>query len=57
MESDVFVVIYLLRKNEKASEPLQKANNCFLHHSSKSLSSWHLEQIFPFLDFRQTFIR
>lgn len=28
MESDVFVVIYLLRKNEKASEPLQKANNC-----------------------------
>lgn len=48
MESDVFDVICLLSKNEQASEPLQKANNSFLDHSTKNLSSWHPEQI-PFL--------
>lgn len=57
MESDVFDVIYLLRKNEQASELLQKANNSFLHHFSKNLSSWHQGQIFPILNFGQTFIR
>ena len=46
MESDVFDVIYLLTKNEQASEPLQKTNNSFLDHSSKNLSSWHTKQIF-----------
>lgn len=46
MESDVFDVTYLLTKNEQASEPLQKANNSFLDHSSKNLSSWHPEKIF-----------
>lgn len=46
MESDVFDVIYLLTKNEEASELLQKANNSFLDHSSKNLSSWHSEQVF-----------
>lgn len=45
MESDAFDVIYLLTKNEQASEPLQKANNSFLDHSSKNLSSWHPEPI------------
>lgn len=43
MESDAFDVIYLLTKNKQASEPLQKANNIFLDHSSKNLSSWHPE--------------
>ena len=46
MESDAFDVIYLLGKNEQASELLQKANNSFLDRSSKNLSSWHSEQFF-----------